>query len=152
MKKLWKILDDGWELLEDGYIVEARKKFKEVLKHNPKYIDAINGLGSIAFERGRLADAEKYYREAYRLTIEELGEAFSEELEWSILSNRPYLRAIHGLGLTLWRKGKANEALVIFEEMLRLNPNDNQGIRFLIPAIEEGKTWEEFEAEEMEND
>jgi hypothetical protein len=27
--------------------------------------------------------------------------------------------------------------------MLRLNPNDNQGVRFLIPDIDAGLTWEE---------
>lgn len=32
MRKLWEILYDGWELLNDGYIPEAKKKFKEVLK------------------------------------------------------------------------------------------------------------------------
>ena len=41
MDKLWETLYDGWKLLEDGYIVEARKKFKEVLKHDPKYRDLI---------------------------------------------------------------------------------------------------------------
>jgi len=146
--KLWEILYEGWGLLNEGDLGKAEKKFKEVLKYEPKYIDSINGLGNIAFEKADLVKAEKYYREAYKLTLEELGGKFPERLEWDRTSNRPYLRVMHGLGLTLWRQNKTDEALKIFKEMIRLNPNDNQGIRFLIPALEEGKPWEELEEEE----
>ncbi len=30
--------------------------------------------------------------------------------------------------------------------MLRLNRNDNQGVRFLIPDLDAGLTWEESQA------
>ncbi len=148
MKKLWEVLYDGWELLNDGYLGKAEKKFNEVLKQDPKYVDAINGLGSIALENAELVEAEKYYKEAYMLTIEKLGGNFPKQLEWTELSNRPYLRAMHGLGLTLWRQEKTDKALKIFRKMLKLNPNDNQGIRFIIPAIKNGKSWEQFIEEE----
>ena len=144
MGKLWDILYDGWELLKEGYEIEARRKFKEVLKYDSKYVDALNGLGNIAFDRGRLKEAEKYYRAAYRLTVEKLGDEFSKQVRWSIISNRQYLRAMHGLGLVLWRKGKPREALVIFEKILELNPDDQQGIRFLVSAIEKGQKWKDF--------
>lgn len=49
-----------------------------------------------------------------------------------------------------WRQEKTDEALEIFRMMLELNPNDNQGIRFIIPAIKAGKSWEEFMKEEEE--
>jgi len=78
MKKLWEVLYDGWELLNDGYLGKAEKKFNEVLKQDPKYVDAINGLGSIALENAELVEAEKYYKEAYMLTIEKLGGNFLE--------------------------------------------------------------------------
>ena len=150
MRKLWEILYDGWILLNDGYIPEAKKKFKEVLKQDPKYIDAINGLGCIALEEDKLTKAEKHYKNAYQLTLEEFGGKLPERIEWAELSNRPYLRAMHGLGLTLWRQEKTDEALEIFRIMLELNPNDNQGIRFIIPAIKAGKSWKEFMEEEEE--
>ena len=148
MRKLWEILYDGWILLNDGHIPEAKKRFKEVLKQDPKYIDAINGLGSIALEQGKLGEAEKHYRKAYQLTLEKFGGKLPESIEWEILSNRPYLRAMHGLGLALWRQEKTDKALRIFRKMLKLNPNDNQGIRFIIPAIKTGKSWDEFMEEE----
>lgn len=44
--------------------------------------------------------------------------------------SRPYMRALSGLAECLWKKGRREEALNIYWEMLRLNPNDNQGIRY----------------------
>jgi len=49
---------------------------------------------------------------------------------------------------TFWRQEKTDKALKIFRKMLKLNPNDNQGIRFIIPAIKNGKSWEQFIEEE----
>lgn len=42
------------------------------------------------------------------------------------------MRARHGLGLVFVRQGKYTEAIREFEELLRRNPNDNQGVRYLI--------------------
>ncbi len=51
---------------------------------------------------------------------------------WGVLETRPYMRARHGVADTLWRLGKREEARAHFEDMLRLNPGDNQGIRYLL--------------------
>lgn len=49
---------------------------------------------------------------------------------WGILETRPYMRALMGLAQTLVELGRVNEALAQFRELLRLNPNDNQGVRY----------------------
>ncbi|MEW5902048.1 MAG: hypothetical protein AB1715_11345, partial [Acidobacteriota bacterium] len=43
---------------------------------------------------------------------------------------RPYMRAKLGLAGCLWQLGAKEEALGHYHEMLRLNPNDNQGVRY----------------------
>ena len=40
------------------------------------------------------------------------------------------MRALMGLAQTLVELGRVNEALAQFRELLRLNPNDNQGVRY----------------------
>jgi hypothetical protein len=50
---------------------------------------------------------------------------------WLDLDSRPFMRALHGRGLCLWRLGRVDEARHVFAWMLELNPNDNQGTRFL---------------------
>jgi hypothetical protein len=47
-----------------------------------------------------------------------------------------------GYGLCLWRLGKMTEAAAVFERMLWLNPSDNQGARFNLHWIREGRAWE----------
>lgn len=60
---------------------------------------------------------------------------------WGILETRPYMRARVGLAQCLWGLGKHEEAIGHYRDMLRLNPGDNQGIRYLLAAclLEKGE-------------
>lgn len=49
---------------------------------------------------------------------------------WLIFETRPYMRARAALAGTLWRLGRREEAVEHQRELLRLNPNDNQGLRY----------------------
>lgn len=51
---------------------------------------------------------------------------------WSHLETRPYMRARLGLARTLEALGRADEAVAHYRELLRLNPGDNQGVRYLL--------------------
>jgi tetratricopeptide (TPR) repeat protein len=51
---------------------------------------------------------------------------------WGIHETRPFMRAKHGLAMTLWELGERKEAIGHLSEMLTLNPNDNQGIRHIL--------------------
>jgi len=51
---------------------------------------------------------------------------------WGFLETRPYMRARHGLALALLQLGEEEEAMKHFRAMLKLNPGDNQGIRYLL--------------------
>lgn len=42
------------------------------------------------------------------------------------------MRARHGFAQALWNKGLRDETVTHYRDMLRLNPNDNQGIRYLL--------------------
>ena len=47
--------------------------------------------------------------------------------------------------IILWRLGREEEAVTLFERILWLNPTDNPGIRFLLPQIRAGERWEDHE-------
>lgn len=49
---------------------------------------------------------------------------------WGILETRPYMRARAALAETLWALGRREEAVEHHRDLLRLNPNDNQGLRY----------------------
>jgi len=62
------------------------------------------------------------------------GQAFKEDkgMFWQMIETRPYMRAREGLAHMLLMTGKKEEAAKHFYEMLELNPDDNQGIRYLL--------------------
>lgn len=49
---------------------------------------------------------------------------------WGLLETRPYMRARAGLAETLWALDRREDAVEHQRELLRLNPNDNQGLRY----------------------
>ena len=51
---------------------------------------------------------------------------------WGFLETRPYMRARAGLAGTLLQLGDVDGALGHYRDMLKLNPNDNQGIRYVL--------------------
>src|SRR5204863_3620550 len=51
---------------------------------------------------------------------------------WGFLEPRPYTRARAGLAGTLVQLGDIAGALAHYRDMLKLNPNDNQGIRYVL--------------------
>ena len=49
---------------------------------------------------------------------------------WGLIETRPYMRARAALAETLWALNRREEAVEHQRELLRLNPNDNQGVRY----------------------
>jgi len=49
---------------------------------------------------------------------------------WVIFETRPYMRARAALAAVLWRLHRREEAVAHQRELLRLNPRDNQGLRY----------------------
>src|SRR5262249_11735465 len=83
------------------------------------------------------SEALRLFEEGVAAGRRALGEgAFEEDVGhfWGILDTRPFMRARHGLALTLWTLGRWNDAVDHLKDMLRLNPNDNQGVRYELAA------------------
>ena len=54
---------------------------------------------------------------------------------WTNRETRLLLRAMYGRGMTLWHQNGHGDSAAQFEELLSLNPRDNQGVRFFIPLL-----------------
>jgi hypothetical protein len=54
---------------------------------------------------------------------------------WGILETRPYMRARLGLAYALWTDARREEAVDHLQDMLRLNPGDNQGVRYSLASF-----------------
>ncbi|MFH0796056.1 MAG: SEC-C metal-binding domain-containing protein [Candidatus Omnitrophota bacterium] len=82
-----------------------------------------------------LPEAKKLSQKGVEAGERALGqEGFKEHAGhfWGVLETRPYMRARLGLVQTLWEMNEHEEALRYYREMLKLNPNDNQGIRYIL--------------------
>lgn len=124
---------DGWEALSAGRLSAAEQHFKAALDADPFLADAYNGLAGIAEAQDDLATALDHYGRAYELARETLGTEDPEAYYWwGELETRPYMRARQGRAWIYWQLGRPAKAAAEYEAMLRLNPNDNQGVRYLV--------------------
>jgi len=125
------LFDDGMEHWWDGDRRGALKVFRRVLEIDPRHADAHNHLGIASMDARKLKAAEQHFRAAV-----DGGECHLERdgarVPWGIIENRPYLRGLGNLALVLAEQRRWPEALAVHQQMLRLNPDDNQGVRWLI--------------------
>ncbi|MCB9795273.1 MAG: tetratricopeptide repeat protein [Alphaproteobacteria bacterium] len=128
------------ELERAGDHQGARRTLMDVLIQDLRCLDAHVHLGNFELERWP-KHALRHYQVAVGVGELSLGEGFDGVLPWSLIDNRPFLRALHGLGLCLWRLGQPEEAKASFERMMDLNPTDNTGARFLLQELQEGRPW-----------
>jgi tetratricopeptide (TPR) repeat protein len=146
------LFDRGMDHLWAGWPVEAEAYYKEALRLDPGHADAWVHLGNRRFEEDRVIEA---------LALYERGQAAAEARTigdpkhyphsfWGDVDSRPFMRALHGRGLCLWRLGRVEKARQVFARMLELNPNDNQGARFLLDDLDAGLSWEESATRDQE--
>jgi tetratricopeptide (TPR) repeat protein len=132
------------ERKDAGDYAGARAILMELLAEDLRCLDAHAHLGNIEFD-DRPDRALRHYEIGAAIGELSLGPTFRDALPWGLIDNRPYLRCLHGKGLCLWRLGRVQDATAVFHKLLWLNPSDNQGARFNLAAVEDGKTWDEME-------
>jgi tetratricopeptide (TPR) repeat protein len=78
--------------------------------------------------------AQAHYERGVDAGRRAIGQDFDEFIGgfWGHLETRPYMRARTSLAQLLADTGRADEARAQYEDMLRLNPGDNQGLRYLL--------------------
>ncbi len=152
--------DAGCEFYEQGNLDEAERSFKAVLTQMPDHLDAIHHLALVLSQRNLVDQARDLWDQAVRVGRKAFPQDFEpgiDRLEWGWLENRPFLRCLHGLALARYDEGDVKEALRLFQELLSLNPNDNQGVRamaeealFKLGRLEEAlKITEQYRADMM---
>lgn len=133
---------DAAELAEAGDREGARELLMEVLCADLRCIDAHAHLGNLVFDDSP-ERALVHYEIGIRIGELSLPPDFDGVLIWGHIYNRPFLRCLHGYGLCHWRLQQLSKAQQVFERLLSLNPNDNQGARFCWYDVRRGRSWEE---------
>lgn len=125
-----EIMFDAWEC---AHVRDRVALAHKALKISNDCADAWTLLGQ---ETARRPDeALDLFGKAVTAGEKALGKAaFVEDVGmfWGLIETRPYMRARHALALAQWEAGRREEAVANVEGMLTLNPNDNQGVRYLL--------------------
>jgi tetratricopeptide (TPR) repeat protein len=127
--KAQEVMYEAWDRATSRSRIALAHK---ALAISPLCADAYNLL---AEEAATPAEARDLYARGLDAGELALGPEGFEEYEghfWGFLETRPYMRARHGLALALLELGEEEAALEHFRAMLKLNPGDNQGIRYLL--------------------
>lgn len=105
---------------------------EQALELDAECIDAYLILAGAAKKNRK--QALTYLESAVNIGQQMLDAEMAEELEclWSYPDTRPYLRAKSSLAELLWDLGQKHEALAHYAELLQMNPDDNQGIRYIL--------------------
>jgi len=118
----------------------ARESLMALCEADLRCLDAHAHLGNFMFDDSAEL-AMRHYEVGVRIGELSLGDGFDGVLSWGLIDNRPFLRCLYGYGLCLWRLKRFEEAAVVFDRILWLNPSDNQGARFVIDQVRAQRRW-----------
>ncbi len=132
-------LEDAQDLIYEAFETDNENKrlqlAEKALRKSPDCADAYVLLAENAKSRKEALD---FYEQGVAAGERALGpRAFKDDVGyfWGLLETRPYMRAREGLAHALWAEGRRDEAVAHLQDMLRLNPNDNQGIRYTLAGF-----------------
>ena len=138
-------LEKAQELIYEAFETGSHRKRVQLAKKALKVSsDCADAYVLLAEEEAKdPEEAKELYEKGVQAGESALGEEVFEEDAghfWGILETRPYMRARQGLALASWELGERSEAIAHYQQMLHLNPNDNQGVRYLLAnaLLEEG--------------
>ncbi len=129
-------LQEAQDLIDDAWDEENPKHkhdmAKEALRISPDCADAYVILAEGA---ATLEEARSLFEKGVEVATKTLGpETFKKDVGhfWGVHSTRPYMRTRAGLALCLWRLDEQEAAIKHCQDMLRLNPDDNMGLRYVL--------------------
>jgi len=148
--KIPKIDVRWYELLERG--MRTKKDVKEctaIQDEAPDFLAPYVKLSHSALANSDHEEAFSIASFAYALAVQRIADRngdWPEMMQWAWFENRPLMRALHHYAWLLWKFSQPEHAAMIFRRILRMNPGDNQGIRYELLAIRLGlpnETWDE---------
>jgi tetratricopeptide (TPR) repeat protein len=128
---------DAMELLSVGHPFKAQKLLERALIDYPNYIELYVGLAAVF----KVTQNKKSFNEIVNKGYEKLLEQFPvwpKEMPWGVMHNRQYLRMMGFKALNYYNEGDKEKAIELYKLILKLNPHDNQGVKYELAAIYAG--------------
>lgn len=126
-------LEKAQDIMYDAWDVKGTDRIDLAYKALAVSKDCADAYVLLSHEAAAdITEAIRFLEEGVRAGERALGQKMFEEEAgnfWGILETRPYMRARFDLAHILYLDGKRAEAIIHMQELLRLNPGDNQGVR-----------------------
>jgi len=139
---------DACERYNGRNATTIKKQLRGLIEKDPDFFDPYLLLHEILQDEGKFTAAERILNEAFhrakKLITEENGQ-WPDKLEWVRLKNRHIIRTIIQKAISLWDQGETEIALELLRNVLRTNPNDNPGARYLILGIRMNMSYSKFD-------
>ncbi len=138
---------NAMELLDGGRkgAQKAEKLLLKALKLDEHNVQTHIGFAHVYGSLKNKSKAEKHIKKAYKETVKKFP-VWPRRMEWGDMDNRAYMRAIQYMADLFADNGEKGKAIELYRLLLRLNPNDNQGVRFTLSGVYAGISGEEINA------
>jgi tetratricopeptide (TPR) repeat protein len=130
-------LEQAQDVMYQAFDARGRRRILLARRALELSADCADAYVMLAEESRATEQALAFYEQGVAAGERALGpEVFAQEAGqfWGIVSTRPYMRARLGLARSLEDLDRRDEALPHYQELLRLNPSDNQGVRYALLA------------------
>jgi tetratricopeptide (TPR) repeat protein len=121
-------LSYGSVYFQRGYFDQAEASFRLALQDNPASAEALYGIGSVYLKQKKATEARNSFERAIKLHA-----SYPDTLP----------NAWNNLGLLTAREGRTVEAILYFQEALRLSPNHLVALENLGNAYRQQKQWDD---------
>lgn len=132
-------LDQAQELMYQAWDAQGAQRIQIARRALTLSEDCADAYVLLAEESAKtINEAKTLYEQGVAAGERAIGaERFEEDAGhfWGMIETRPYMRARAGLAECLYLMGQREEAAAHYKDMIRLNPGDNQGIRYQLVNI-----------------
>ncbi|MBI1306947.1 MAG: hypothetical protein GC181_10125 [Bacteroidetes bacterium] len=131
-KEVLNFKEQAQELVFDAYDLsptKAKLNIEKALQIDPDCIEAYEFLGSME-STAELASV--FYEKGISIGRRIFGGKYLNEhkgMFWGFHETRPFMRCLQHYSDCLYTLGNIRMCVSVLEEMIELNPNDNQGVR-----------------------
>ncbi len=129
-------IEDLYMEAEDHYFEyeydKSKKLLNKIILKDPLYSNAYLLLSTLSSIENDFEQAEKVLKKGLNIWESSIPEDFDGEIPWGFLENRPYLTLLFEMANLTDKAGKPEEAITYAEKVLTYNPDDNQGVRWVI--------------------
>lgn len=138
---------DAMELLNgnDGDAKKAEALLNKALDMDGHNVQTHIGFTHVYGIMKNKKKAEEHILKAYIETVRKFP-TWPRRMAWGDIDNRAYMRAIQYRADLYADEGANRKAIELYRLLLKLNPNDNQGVRYTISGVYAGISGKKINA------